>query len=419
VQTYGETLASLFRDQIPITGQGRKLAVIIPCVPHPTDGASVVVYYWYAYALRQAGYQILNILLLSSADDLPKVAQYRRQLEENANFQITPIVCTNPITYSKWAGAQDINGALARDVALQVNEFAPDTLVCFDLLSAWAASLCRAPSKFAWLGDLHFQSFWHNGIYALERRDYRNALFNFLYSHPWKRCYVRALRNFANVIVSSGSSVKQLAKLGLKSEYLPYPWPAEPSTVRALPAIPTLAFFGTLGALGSLSAIRILVKEIHPKLMRKFGQGKFRIKIFGRGTLPSFATKIIAANVEFEVLGFVPDLNQVLSGCHALIAPIEAPVGNRSRILTALANGLPVIAHTNTTLGNPDLISGTNCCLGKNADEMLGHFYKLLDDHDYADRIAERGRQLYLDKFHPLVACKVLLQRIASANAGH
>jgi glycosyltransferase involved in cell wall biosynthesis len=153
--------------------------------------------------------------------------------------------------------------------------------------------------------------------------------------------------------------------------------------------------------------------------MRKFGRGNFRIKIFGRGELPFFATKIVAENIEFESLGFVPDLNHVLSGCHALIAPIEAPVGNRSRILTALANGLPVIAHTNTTLGNPDLISGINCCLGRNADEMLEHFYTLLNDHDYADRIAENGRQLYLDKFHPLVACKALLQRIASAAAGH
>lgn len=408
----------MFHEQIPITGQGRKLAVIIPCVPHPTDGASVVVYFWYAYALKQAGYQILNILLLSNADDLPKVADYRKWLEEDDNFQIVSIVCANPITYSKWAGAQDINGVLSSEIALRVNEFAPDTLVCFDLLSAWAAAQCRAPKKLAWLGDLHFQSFWHNGIYALERRDYRNALINFLYSHPWKKCYVRALRNFANVIVSSGSSVKQLANLGLKSEYLPYPWPTEPNTVRALPEIPTLAFFGTLGALGSLSAIRILVKEIYPKMVRRFGRGNFRIKIFGRGTLPAFATKIIEENAEFEALGFVPDLNHVLSGCHALIAPIEAPVGNRSRILTALASGLPVIAHTNTTMGNPDLISGTNCCLGRNADEMLDHFYKLLDDPAHADCIADNGRKLYLDKFHPLVACKALLQRIASAPDG-
>lgn len=419
MQTYGETLASLFRDQIPITGQGRKLAVIIPCVPHPTDGASVVVYYWYAYALRQAGYQILNILLLSSPDDLLKVAEYRRRLEEDDNFQIVPIVCANPIAHSKWAGARDVNGVLARDMALQVDEFAPDALVCFDLVSAWAASQCSVTSKQAWLGDLNFQSSWHHGIYALERKDYRSALSGFLNSRSWRKCYIRALRDFACVIVSSGSSVQQLANLGLKSEYLPYPWPAELGTVRAPPAIPTLAFFGTLGALGSLSATRILVKEIHPKLMRKFGRGNFRIKIFGRGTLPSFATKIVAENIEFESLGFVPDLNHVLSGCHALIAPIEAPVGNRSRILTALANGLPVIAHTNTTLGNPDLISGINCCLGRNADEMLEHFYTLLNDHDYADRIAENGRQLYLDKFHPLVACKALLQRIASAAAGH
>ena len=111
----------------------------------------------------------------------------------------------------------------------------------------------------------------------------------------------------------------------------------------------------------------------------------------------------------------MPDLGVILSGCHALIAPIEVPVGNRSRILTALANGLPVIAHANTALGNPDLISSVNCCLGKNSDEMLEHFYSILGDHCYADRIAQGGQQLYLDKFHPLVACEALLQHITPA----
>jgi len=412
---YFVTLAKSFRERIAITGHGRKLALIIPCVPHPTDGASVVVYYWYALALRQAGYKILNILLLTSPLDVPKIAEYRKQLKEDANFKVIAIFCEKPIIYSAWAGAQEIKATVTRDVALHVNEFSPDTLVCFDLLSAWAACLCRAEFKLAWLGDLNFQSFWQNGIYALERRDFHNAIINFLYSYPWKKCYRVALSSFGCVIVSSGSSVKQLSNLGLKSEYLPYPWPSDFDSVRVFSEIPTLAFFGTLSALGSLSAIRILVKEIHPKLKQKYGRGNFKIKIFGRGTLPSFAAKLIEKNTEFESLGFVPDLNVALSGCHAMIAPIEAPVGNRSRILTALANGLPVIAHINTSLGNPDLVSGVNCCLGRNADEMLDHFYMLMDDHHYFESIAEGGRKLYLEKFDPLIACEALLNRIANA----
>lgn len=412
MQSYCTDIALSLRNKIPRTGEGRKLVLVIPGVPHPSEGASVVLYFWYAYALRQAGYKILNILLLSNDDDLEKLVEFRALLDEGDDYRIEAITCTHPIVYGKLSGPQSVDERLARQVAGKVNEFQPEILVCFDFLSAWAASLCAANARVAWLGDLNFQTSWHHGIYAFERGNYRSAVLGFLYSRPWKKCYIKALKNFTKIVVSSASSEGQLAKLGLDAEYLPYPWPSEEEVKRMQPAIPTLAFFGTLGALGSLSSFQILLNDIHPKLRQKYGKSNFKIKIFGRGELPPFAKRIVQENPEIEVLGFVPDLRPVLAGCHALIAPIEAPVGNRSRILTALALRLPVIAHTNTALGNPDLRSGINCCLGINANQMLEHFYCLLDNPDHANSLAEQGRQLYLNKFHPLSASMALLERI-------
>jgi len=415
VQTYFDDIALLLRQQTPATSDRRKLVLVIPCIPNPTDGASVVLYFWYAYALRHAGYKVLNVLLLQNEDDKEKLDEYRKLLEEDDNFRVVQIVCDTPIAYHKWLGPRHVDEGLLKEMSRVVTEFNPDALVCFDFMSAWATATCGTKTKIAWLGDLNFQSYWYNGIYAFQRKDYKNSFVNFLYSHPWKRCYKKALSDFKKIVVSSGSSVGQLAKLGLDSEYLPYPWPAAESAKRTPPPIPTLAFFGNLGALGSLSAISALVEDVYPKLIGRFGRGNFRIKIFGRGQLPAFAMKIISSSSEFETLGFVPDLGPLLAECHAMIAPIEAPVGNRSRILTALAHRLPVIAHTNTALGNPDLKSGINCCLGNTADEMLAHFYELIDDPFYADDIAENGYQLYVNKFHPLAASRALLQRIADA----
>lgn len=388
----------------------------MPCVPHISDGASTVVYYQYAVALKRSGYEVQCILLTNENDDQKKIIDFKDSIGADGTFMVEHIGCNKPIIYNKLLGPKNINQNLAANVAHLVEGFASDILVCFDFLSAWVSSLCKIEKKIAWLGDLNFETYWYNGIYALERGAYRNALENFLYSHPWKRCYKAALAGFSKVIVCSASSVRRMKSLGIKSEYLPYPWPAEDFNFRAPDVLPTIAFFGTLGALGSLSSVRILVKELYPRLQKKYGKDKFRIKIFGRGSLPQFALEIIESNPEFELLGYVPDIKPLLAKCHALIAPIEAPVGNRTRIITALAYRLPVIAHSNTALGNPDLVSEVNCWLADTPDKMLQYFYKIVDDTKYASKIAEQGYRLYLEKFYPESASRAFLMRVAEVD---
>ena len=110
----------------------------------------------------------------------------------------------------------------------------------------------------------------------------------------------------------------------------------------------------------------------------------------------------------------MPRLERLLATSHALIAPVEAPVGNRSRILTALAQRLLVIAHSNTALGNPDLRDGDNCLLATTAEEMADKFCKVFRNPELAEKIAERGFDLYQMKFDPARATKMMLDRVAS-----
>jgi hypothetical protein len=413
VSAYPLSLAKLIREQIIPTGNGKRLVLIIPCLPHPTDGASVVLYYWYAYALRHAGYQIVNLLILNNDKEVQGVTEYSQSIREADDFQIKFIICNNPVITTKWKGPQRVNDYLVQQVAKVIDDHAPEVLVCFDFISAWATTQCKSKTRLTWLGDLNFQSYFYHGVYALERREFRNAIVWFLRSYQWKKCYVAALRDQNKIIVSSGSSESHIKKLGLSARYLPYPWPVEDALPRSPGQIPTLAFFGTLGALGSLSSFRVLTNEIYPRLLDKYGKGNFIIRIFGRGELPETTAKIINTHKEFKVLGFVPDLRATLAECHAMIAPVEAPVGNRSRILTGLALNIPVIAHINTSLGNPDLKSGINCFLGNTAEEMSMHFFNLVDSLEYGNSIAEAGRKLYFEKFHPLIACKLLLREIS------
>lgn len=116
---------------------------------------------------------------------------------------------------------------------------------------------------------------------------------------------------------------------------------------------------------------------------------------------------------EFEYLGFVEELGSLMKSCHAILAPIDIPVGNRSRILTAMANRTLVIAHRNTAKTNPDLSDGQNCLLADDAKkfcEKMRYAYQRSYD---IDRIIDRAHDMYMSQFHPDSAKRLFINHIA------
>ena len=392
----------------------KKIIVIIEGLPSPKIGASAVIFYWYIKALKKAGYDLLCLVITKKEIEFKELEQISKSIDEIEGIKIQTIISKKSIIYNPILGPKKIDSNLALEVSKNINLFKPEVIICFDLIAAWSATEIKFVKKLVWLGDLNFETYWHHIFYSLERKDYKNALLNFLYFRPWKKIYKNVLEGCSKIIVCSKSSERQMKMLGIESEYLPYPWPTEKLINRKPGSIPTIAFYGSLSGLGSLSAVRILIKEIYPKLVNKFGKKGFVIKIFGSGKLPDFAQIIVEKNKEFEFLGYVDDIRIELAECHALIAPIEVPVGNRTRIITALSYGLPVIAHENTALGNPDLLSGINCLLGKTASEFTNHFFKIYAEPEYASEISKNGMNLYIEKFLPHNASRLFIDKLVS-----
>ena len=202
--------------------------------------------------------------------------------------------------------------------------------------------------------------------------------------------------------------------------------PSRRGPAAGLPDTPTFLFLGTLQALGSRSAFHFILHELYPELVRRWGSGGFRIVIAGRGELPAWASTMLATTPELEHVGFVEDLAGLLGSVHAAIAPISVPVGNRSRILTALAAGTVVVAHENAALGNPDLVDGVTCFLAADAASFAERMARTVDDPDAAREVAARGEELYRSRFRPDAAvgtavdtlAAVLTDATSSRNAG-
>jgi glycosyltransferase involved in cell wall biosynthesis len=399
-------------EGVPVVGNGRRLVIVSPCVPHPAQGASAVLFYWYIAGLKAAGYQILSVLLLEQEPDRLELETYRSLLEDDS-FQTTVIVRPNSIRAGLFAIR--IEKSVQQAVAAVCDRFHPEVVLSFDLRCAWAASRCAGRAKIAWLGDLNFQTTWYHAIYATKERlrsIWTLPLFLVL-SHYWKRPYRLALANCSRVVVASKSSEKILRRLGVEARYLPYPWPADKPHPRRLPSKPTLVFCGNFEALGSRSSFHALIKDVYPALFDVYGAQGSCVKICGRGRLPGWAETEFRSRPEFEVLGFAPALEPILSECHALIVPIEVPVGNRSRILTALAQKLLVIAHSNTALGNPDLKDGENCYLADTAAKLVDRVRRAVADPQTSERIGRRGFELYAEKFSPAHAVTFLVNEIS------
>jgi glycosyltransferase involved in cell wall biosynthesis len=401
-------------DSVARPGARKRLLICSAGLPHESEGASVVLYYHYIARLKRDGHLIRHIVLLDPSWNDAAVDAYRRKLGSPDAFEVTVIRAARFYRSGRFRPHLDAEAASA--VRRHAKAFAPQAILCFDILAAWLLDEVTAAPRIVWLGDLNFETFLYHALYAARENPLRalHLPSNWLSCLGWRRVYAQVLRGVDQVLVASHSSERALARLGVTAEYEPYPWPTEttPERTTALPAQPSFLFFGQLTGLGSRSAFHFLMDKVFPLLRERWGAGGFRIMLAGRGAPPDWVLAAIADKPEIEQLGFVENLNSVLTICHAVLVPIDVPVGNRSRILTAMAMRSLVIAHANTALGNPDLVDGETCYLAADAKGFVHAMVEAVDDPVRRAAIIDRAFRRYEERFHPERAGSRLAGRI-------
>lgn len=388
--------------------QRKKILVLSHGTPHPHRGASSVVFFLYLRALQSAGHIVLHVSLNDrDIGSDPDWDEYLETIGIGTNFKVLRVTLPHYFTISR--RKRSICPTLpSSGVINEIKRFDPDATICFDILATALAKEMGLSNLLIWLGDLVYQSSWYNALYdtATEPKQVFRLPKTWLYCVFWKNFYRKVLRGETNIVVASKSSEKLIDALGAQSRYLPYPWldAGVPDSGSEKYPDPTFIMFGTLSALGSKSAYLFLLNKVFPILRKQWGQGGFRILIAGSRTMPDWAREKLDACVEMQFLGFVEDLAELVGRCHAVLAPIAVPVGNRSRIVTAMSMGAIVIAHENTAMGNPELISGENCFLAKTAHEFAGHMRQVVDFPSESKKLGQAAREKYLKTFHPTVA---------------
>jgi len=393
-----------------------KALVIMQGVPHPFKGASQVVYFSYIFELITAGFEVLTISCDVIREKHESSIAECNQAINNKNFRLLTSEQKSGFTIKRFRISSCLSDTHL--IRTHAKEFSPHVVIAFDLASAEIVMELDDVPKIVWLGDMLFQSTWYNYLYGF-KEDWKTIRW-LPYVIPqyfqWQKHYSRILRSFNKIIVSSKSSEKALEKLSLKSTFYPYPWPNRGSLdhdVQRVPADkPTYLFFGNLVGLGSRSSLHFLFEKLYPELKKLWGDNGFRVIIGGSLNLRDWAEQYISSHPEVKFEGFIDDLLEKMAVCHAVLVPIDVPVGNRSRILTAISKRALVIAHENAALGNPSLVDNETVLLAKDAYEFADKMRVAFEQKEQCLSIINQAEKMYEDNYKPEIASGFLIDEI-------
>ncbi len=379
----------------------QKVLVSTIGVPHPSKGASVVLFFHYIKALVDQGCFVFHII--SHVGEKPiddEIAVYKLALGSLDRVEVVVIPSPTPLVPDHFKVV--VNLANVSEVREAVSDFQPTHGLAFDVAAGNVLNQFSVREKSIWLGDLLFKSNWYNYLYSFREdiKTLRWLPYALVQTYKWKKIYKEILSSYSHVIVSSKSSEKELMDLGISSTFYPYPWPSSPKVVYdKVRSKPKFLFFGSLVGLGSRSSLHFLFRKIYPLLIEKWGADGFEILIGGREAPRGWMVEDINKRPEIKYIGFIEDLAVCMKDCHAVIAPLDVPVGNRSRILTAWSMGALVVTHENAALGNPSLIDGETAYLAKTANEFAAKMVLSVEKPEKSHMIIDQAQDKYLKEY--------------------
>ncbi len=146
-------------------------------------------------------------------------------------------------------------------------------------------------------------------------------------------------------------------------------------------------------------SFRFLLDEILPELMKK--TRRFTLQIVGNGT-ERFAPHVLAKKLNgfVRIKGFVPDINDVFSEADIALFPILYGGGIKTKVIEAMAAGIPVVTTPQGVYGLKDLPPGT-IGIGRSRNELIDQLILLMDDPSLRVERSRKGKE-YIERNHSM-----------------
>ena len=171
-----------------------------------------------------------------------------------------------------------------------------------------------------------------------------------------------------------------LAPMGVDMSRWPYQW---------LPQVPPrIGFYGSMGGLGNQEGVRWCIERIMPLVWQKTPNVEFWII----GANPPREFYRLEKDPRIHVTGFVTNVAETLASMTLILCPWKGKFGFRSRLIEAMAVGVPVVAMPDTIYGM-DLEHGRGILLGDTDPELAEYCAALLEQTKYARNQSQLARE--------------------------
>jgi polysaccharide biosynthesis protein PslH len=199
---------------------------------------------------------------------------------------------------------------------------------------------------------------------------------------------------FDRVYVASAADRDLIAARhpGADVEVLPnvirLPGPAAPAAPPPPPDGPfTFLFVGNFGYYPNEDAARWFCARVLPLLRERAG-GPFRVRL--AGAAPPLAVRMLAAEPEVTVTGWVPDVGPCYATAHAVIVPVRAGGGTRIKVLEAFAHRRPVVA-TPAGVEGLGVTAGDQALVAQTPGDFAAACARLMAEPGLGRALAGRG----------------------------
>lgn len=158
---------------------------------------------------------------------------------------------------------------------------------------------------------------------------------------------------------------------------------------------PVILFTGRYDDESNLDAVRWFIQRIWPHLREHPSRPSFLVV----GPHPPAEIREHARQDErIQVTGRVPDLREYFRRARVFACPVRIGSGMRTKVLEAMAAGVPVVSTTLGMEGIPAQI-GENCLLADDPDIMAENIKLLLEDEYLNRRLAANARRMVTERF--------------------
>jgi polysaccharide biosynthesis protein PslH len=175
-----------------------------------------------------------------------------------------------------------------------------------------------------------------------------------------------------------------------------------------------VVFTGNMNYPPNVDAACFLVKEILP--LARLSHPNLKVLLAGANP----HSRVLALKSDNVIVtGWVTDIRDSYATAKVFIAPMQIGTGLQNKLLEAMAMGLPCITSilANNALGATD---GKEILIANSPAEYARQIDLLLNDAEFADNIANRGREFVLHTFNweqtTNMLCQIMEKHTPSLN---